>query len=244
MIEVRDLVVGYGPTQVLNGIDLTVGTGSVVAVLGPNGAGKSTLLRTVSGLLRPRSGSIHLGDTDVTATSASARTRQGLALVPEGRRLFGSLTVEQNLLIGGYARRDHRALKSEVREFLDRWPVIGRRRDGAAGNLSGGEQQIVALGRALMSRPQMLLLDEPSLGLAPILVNEIYRLIAEIAATGMTILLVEQNPTQALKVAETVNVLVGGQIVASTPSTETTPEQVVGHFFTGSETGPGATEEH
>jgi branched-chain amino acid transport system ATP-binding protein len=240
VIEVRDLVVGYGPTQVLNGVDITVGTGSVVAVLGPNGAGKSTLLRTVSGLLRPRAGSVYLGGKDVTASPAALRTRRGLALVPEGRRLFGSLTVEQNLLIGGYARRDHRALRAEVREFLDRWPVIGRRRDGAAGNLSGGEQQIVALGRALMSRPQTLLLDEPSLGLAPILVNDIYRLIGEIAATGMTILLVEQNPTQALKVAQSVNVLVGGQIVASESSAETTPEQVVGHFFTGT----GGTEEH
>jgi len=233
VIEVRDLIVGYGPTQVLNGVDLSVESGAVVAVLGPNGAGKTTLLRTIAGLMRPRSGSVRIADRDATTTGAAARARRGLAMVPEGRRLFAGLTVEQNLLIGGYGRRDHRALRAEVDDFLDRWPLIGRRRDGAAGNLSGGEQQIVALGRALMSRPRILLLDEPSLGLAPILVSDTYRLIGEIAATGMTILLVEQNPTQALKIARSVNVLVGGQIVATSRSADTTPEQVVEHFFTG-----------
>lgn len=233
MIAVRDLVAGYGPTQVLNGVSITVPTGKVVSVLGPNGAGKSTLLRTIAGLMRGRSGSISILGRDVTSASASTRARAGLALVPEGRRLFPTLTVEQNLLIGGYGRRDHRALRREVDGFLEQWPVIGRRRSGVAGNLSGGEQQIVALGRAMMSKPSLLLLDEPSLGLAPILVTEIYRLVSEITEMGITTLLVEQNPAHALGISDSVVVLVGGVIVATSASAETTPEEIVSHFFTG-----------
>lgn len=235
MIEITGLTVGYGASTVIHDLSLTVNEGEVTCVLGPNGAGKTTLLRALAGLLKPKSGQIMIGGKNVAKVAPVARRAQGLALVPEGRKLFPDLTVRENLLIGGYLRKDNRALQQDVADFLDRWPVIGRRREGAAGNLSGGEQQIVALGRALMGKPTLLLLDEPSLGLAPVLVNEIYQLISEITQGGLTTLLIEQNPLQALKVATTANVMVGGQIVASSPSEQITPDEIIAHFFTGSE---------
>ena len=214
---------------------MRVTAGEVACVLGPNGAGKSTLLRALAGLRKPKSGEIQIGGRNVAPVGPVARRAQGMALVPEGRKLFPDLTVRENLLIGGYLRKDRQALLNEVADFLERWPVIGRRRDGAAGNLSGGEQQIVALGRALMGKPSLLLLDEPSLGLAPVLIAEIYQLIGEITQTGLTTLLIEQNPVQALKVSNTAHVMVGGEIVASSPSDLITTDEIIAHFFTGSE---------
>jgi branched-chain amino acid transport system ATP-binding protein len=230
-LETSGLRVGYGPTEVLHGIDLTVADGTVACVLGPNGAGKSTLLNTIAGSLRPRRGSVRIDSAAVAHYSSVALARRRVALVPEGRRLFARLTVEQNLLIGGHLRRDQRRLRADVEEFFAEWPVIARRRHGAAGNLSGGEQQVVALGRALMSRPRLLLLDEPSLGLAPVLVQQVYRAIKAVAEAGMTIVLVEQNAAQALGVSDTAHVLVGGEITWRGAASSTTAEQIAARFF-------------
>ncbi len=233
MIEVSGLKVGYGSTVVIRDLDFSAKEGSVSAVLGPNGAGKTTLLKTVAGQLKPMAGRIEILGENVTRASSPSMVRAGVSLVPEGRRVFPDLTVLENLLVGGHRRRDRAALRSEAERFLDRWEVIGRRRDGAAGNLSGGEQQVLALGRALMGAPRILLLDEPSLGLAPVLIDQIYGLIADIAETGITILLVEQNPAQALKIADDVSVLVGGQIAGKSRAKDITPDDVVSLFFQG-----------
>ncbi len=233
MIEVTGLRVGYGPTTVIHDLDLSIREGSVSAILGPNGAGKTTLLKTLAGQLKPLRGRIEMAGKNLTRTSAPVVVRAGVSLVPEGRRIFPDLSVLENLLVGGHCRRGKAEVRAEAEDFLDRWPVIGRRRDGAAGNLSGGEQQVLALGRALMGAPRILLLDEPSLGLAPVLIDQIYTLISEVAETGITILLVEQNPVQALKVSDEVRVLVGGRIVGHGLAEEITPDEVVSMFFHG-----------
>ncbi|MBD5466065.1 MAG: ABC transporter ATP-binding protein [Lachnospiraceae bacterium] len=215
MLEVKDLQVYYGMIQAIKGIDFEVNKGEVVALIGANGAGKTTILHTVSGLLQASSGSIRFEGKDITKMSGHKIVSLGMAHVPEGRRVFAQLTVYENLLMGAYTRKD----KQEIRESLDmvysRFPRLEERKIQLAGTLSGGEQQMLAMGRALMSHPSIILMDEPSMGLSPIFVNEIFDIIKEVSASGTTVLLVEQNAKKALDIADRAYVLETGKIVLS-----------------------------
>jgi len=215
MLEVKDLNVHFGGIHALKGVSLKVEEGEIVTLIGANGAGKSTTLRTVSGLKKPTSGQVLINGEDVTSTSAQRRVKLGVSQVPEGRRVFALMTVLENLELGSYLRRDRRALAADLDEVFGRFPVLAARRRQLAGTLSGGEQQMLAMGRAMMARPQILLMDEPSMGLAPLLVQEIFDIIASINQTGTTILLVEQNANKALQVANRAYVMETGQIVLS-----------------------------
>jgi branched-chain amino acid transport system ATP-binding protein len=212
-LTVESLRVGYGGVEALHGISLHVEAGEIVALLGANGAGKSTTLRTISGLLRPTSGAIHLGETALQGLPPHRIVELGVVQVPEGRRLFGTLTVRENLDMGAFTRRDGEGI-AETRRMVQRlFPVLAQREKQLAGTLSGGEQQMLAIGRALMVAPRMLLLDEPSLGLSPLLVREIFRTLREINETGVTVLLVEQNARAALALAHRAYVLATGSVV-------------------------------
>ena len=213
MLEVKDLQVHFGVIHALKGISFSVGEGEIVSLIGANGAGKSTTLRTVSGLKKPTSGSIRLEGTDITRLSPQARVSRGLSQVPEGRRVFPEMTVQENLDLGSFLRRGK--LDAELDEVFDRFPILQQRRKQQAGTLSGGEQQMLAMGRALMAKPTVLLLDEPSMGLAPLLVQEIFDIIVRINQTGTTVLLVEQNAHIALQIANRAYVLETGSIVLS-----------------------------
>ena len=212
MLEVKGLRVAYGGIQAVKGIDLTVAQGELVTLIGANGAGKSTTLKALAGLLRPASGSIHYNGIDITARPAFELVRQGLALVPEGRGVFGRLTVEENLAMGAYSRRDAAGIAADRDRVYGLLPRLAERRRQPGGTLSGGEQQMLALGRALMSRPRMLLLDEPSMGLAPLIVQTIFETIRAIAAEGVTLLLVEQNAKLALETCHRGYVMESGLI--------------------------------
>ena len=211
MLELRGLQSGYGEMSVLWGVDLDIQDGELVAVVGPNGAGKSTLINTVSGLVPMSAGSLRV-DGQAIAPSAEARVRSGIIQCPEGRKLFPEMTVEENLLMGAYSRTDRAALPASMDEVFELFPILLERRRQIASTLSGGQQQMVAIGRALMARPRLLMLDEPSLGLAPIVVNEVFELLKRIHARGMTILLVEQNVHQTLEIADRAYVLENGRI--------------------------------
>jgi branched-chain amino acid transport system ATP-binding protein len=216
LLEVVDLSVRHGHLEAVHSVNLTVEAGQVLAIIGANGAGKSTLLRTIAGLHRPSGGSIRLDGADVTALPTHARVAAGVALVPEGRRMFGSLTVEENLVAGAYARR---AGPWTVHKVMELFPWIRERRRQRAWQLSGGEQQAVAVGRALMSNPRLLLLDELSLGLSPIVLGRIYSVLPELVASGLGVLLVEQDVGQALAVAGRVHCLLEGrQVLQGAPS--------------------------
>jgi branched-chain amino acid transport system ATP-binding protein len=215
-LEIRDLHVSYGKVEVLHGISLDVADGEIVALLGSNGAGKTTTLRAISGLIRPRSGSIAMAGKPV----ADLRTHQivalGLGHVPEGRRMFGALSVEENLRLGGYLiRGDAAALDARMAQLYEIFPRLKERRGQLAGTLSGGEQQMLAIARALMLRPRLVVLDEPSMGLAPNLVRAIFAMIAAIRDEGASVLLVEQNARQALRIAQRAYVLESGRIALS-----------------------------
>jgi len=212
LLEVTDLEVNYGQIQALKGISLEVAQGEVVAMLGANGAGKTTLMRTLSGLIPPRSGRIVYDGEDITSLGADRIVRKGIAQSPEGRRVFGTLTVAENLRLGAYTRPPEE-LEGSRAQVYGLFPRLRERRGQLAGTLSGGEQQMLAIGRALMARPRLLLLDEPSLGLAPLLVKGIFRALEDIRTTGVTILLVEQNARMALKLADRGYVLEVGSIV-------------------------------
>jgi branched-chain amino acid transport system ATP-binding protein len=212
MLELSDVHAGYGRIEVLTGIDLVVPRGAVVALLGPNGAGKTTLLRAMSGLLKPTSGHIHLADEHLENISPARLTRAGLCLVPEGRGVFPNLTVEENLVLASIAGPPVRQVLSEA---YARFPILEQRRAQPAGSLSGGEQQMLSLARALASDPAVLLLDELSMGLAPRIVESLYDTVAEIAASGVTVVVVEQFASAALRVADYAAVMRGGRIVAS-----------------------------
>ncbi|BDG60936.1 ABC transporter ATP-binding protein [Caldinitratiruptor microaerophilus] len=220
LLTVTDLHVYYGSVHALKGVSLEVAEGEVVALLGANGAGKTTLLRTISGLVRPRQGEIRLGDRVITHLPAHEIVALGVAHAPEGRRVFGTLTVEENLTLGAYVRGATPEVEETRAWVYDLFPRLRERRRQMAGTLSGGEQQMLAIGRALMARPRLLLLDEPSLGLAPLLVQSIFRTIAEIARQGVTILLVEQNARAALRLAQRGYVLTTGTILASGSAAE------------------------
>ena len=215
MLEIKDLNVHFGVIQALQGISLTVGDGEIVTLIGANGAGKTTTLRTVSGLKKPTSGSILLDGKDITHTSPRDRVKLGMSQVPEGRRVFPGMTVLENLELGAYLRRDRAGIAQDLKMVYERFPQLADRKRQTAGTLSGGEQQMLAMGRALMSRPKILFLDEPSMGLAPLLVQEIFDIIQDINRSGTTILLVEQNASMALQVANRAYVMETGSIVLS-----------------------------
>lgn len=218
MLTVRDLHTSYGAIAALRGVSLEVPSSSVVALVGANGAGKSTTLNTISGLLRPDSGSILFEGREIAGWRADRVTSLGLVQVPEGRQVLGSLTVEENLQLGAYTRTDHE-IRADLEEIFQRFSHLKKRRRQIADSLSGGEQQMLVLGRALMSRPTLLMLDEPSLGLAPLIVQEVFRIIAELKKST-TILLVEQNARKALQVADYAYVLEGGKVVQEGPAAE------------------------
>jgi len=204
--------VAYGGIEAVKGIDLDVGAGELVALIGANGAGKTTTLKTLAGILRPTAGRILYNGADITARPAFELVREGLALVPEGRGVFARLTVEENLAMGAYSRRDPKRIKIDFDRVYERLPRLAERRRQLAGTLSGGEQQMLAIGRALMSRPRLLLLDEPSMGLAPLMVQKIFETIRAIAADGATLLLVEQNARLALETCHRGYVMESGTI--------------------------------
>ncbi|WP_320034639.1 ABC transporter ATP-binding protein [Campylobacterota bacterium DY0563] len=210
LLEVKDLEVSYGAIAAIKGISLYVKKGEVVTILGANGAGKTTTLRTISGLLKSKSGHIIFDKNDITKTEAHDIVSLGMSHSPEGRRVFGTLTVEENLMMGAYTLKDHD--KETLEWIYDILPRLKERRKQLAGTLSGGEQQMLAIGRAIMSKPKLLILDEPSLGLAPILIKAIFKAVKEIALSGVTVLLVEQNAKAALKLADRAYVLEVGKI--------------------------------
>ncbi|MGM9582403.1 MAG: ABC transporter ATP-binding protein [Phascolarctobacterium sp.] len=212
MLKVNDLVVSYGGIEALKGISLEVPDGKIVTLIGANGAGKSTLLRSIIGLVKPDSGSITYEEKQLIGLNSQQIVENGITLVPEGRRVFPNLTVLENLQIGAYLRNDKEGIEKDIRWIYHLFPRLEERSWQMAGTLSGGEQQMLAVGRALMSRPKVLMMDEPSLGLAPLIIKDIFNIIQEINRQGMTILLIEQNANMALKIADIAYVLETGRI--------------------------------
>jgi branched-chain amino acid transport system ATP-binding protein len=213
LLEVRDLVVSYGHVEAVRGVSLSVAAGQLVTLIGPNGAGKTSILSALSGLIVPRRGSVRLDGREVAGCPAHRMVAAGLSLVPEGRAVLGRMTVEENLILAGELKQPAAALRAAIDQQYARFPVLRERRDQPAGALSGGQQQMLAFARALLARPRVLLLDEPSMGLSPILVNQVFEIIATIHRAGTTILLVEQNARLALSVADDAYVLERGQVV-------------------------------
>jgi branched-chain amino acid transport system ATP-binding protein len=220
MLKIEDINVYYGNIHALKGVSLDINEGEIVTLIGANGAGKSTLLKTISGLLKPKNGSILFEGQSISGKVAQAIVKQGLSHVPEGRRVFANMSVEENLELGAYLRKDKQGIKDDFEKVYNLFPRLLERRKQLSGTLSGGEQQMLAMGRALMARPKLLLLDEPSMGLAPLLVKTIFRIIEEINKSGTTILLVEQNANMALSIADRAYVIETGKIVLSGSSDE------------------------
>ncbi|HIX63109.1 MAG TPA: ABC transporter ATP-binding protein [Candidatus Mediterraneibacter colneyensis] len=212
MLEVKDLEVYYGMIQAIKGISFEVNKGEIIALIGANGAGKTTTLHTVTGLISPKKGSIVFEGKDITKVPAHRIVSMGMAHVPEGRRVFAELSVYENLKMGAYTRKDKGEIEESLENVYRRFPRLEERRNQMAGTLSGGEQQMLAMGRALMSRPKIILMDEPSMGLSPILVNEIFDIIRSVSESGTTVLLVEQNAKKALSIADRAYVLETGKI--------------------------------
>lgn len=213
MLQVKDIEVFYGAIHALKKLSLEVEQGSIVTLIGANGAGKTTTLKTISGILRPRSGSVFFKDIDISKVAPEKIVGMGISQVPEGRRVFASMSVLENLEMGAYLRKDKKEIADDMDNVFVRFPRLKERRKQMAGTLSGGEQQMLAIGRALMARPQLLLMDEPSMGLAPLLVKEIFSIIKDINDRGTTILLVEQNAHMALSIADKAYVIETGEIV-------------------------------
>jgi branched-chain amino acid transport system ATP-binding protein len=218
MLDVAALSVRYGAVEAVRGLDLTVGRGEIVALLGANGAGKTSALSAIAGLVPAAGGRVTLDGADVTGLAAEALSRRGVALVPEGRRIFAGLTVAENLALGGAAHADAATRRARAAEMEARFPILAERRAQKAGLLSGGEQQMLAIARALMSGPRLLLMDEPSLGLAPQMVERVFDLIAALRAEGLTILLVEQNVPMSLDIADRAVVLAKGRVALAGPA--------------------------
>lgn len=215
MLKVLNLEAGYTRIRVLRGVSLAIGAGEIVTLIGANGAGKTALMKAICGLLAPTAGTIEYEGARIDLKPPAARVKQGLVLVPEGRRILKRMTVYENLLMGGYARSDQSTLRADVENVFHRFPILRERKDLLANVLSGGEQQMLAIGRALLSRPKLLMLDEPSLGLSPLLVQHIFSIIRDLHRSGITIFLVEQNALKALQVADRGYVLETGKVVMS-----------------------------
>ena len=240
MLSVRDLHVDYGSITALRGVSIEVGEGEVVAVIGPNGAGKSTLLLTVAGIARAKRGAVELGGTPILGISPEILASRGLSLVPEGRHIFASLTVAENIALGATTRRDRNGIAADTRAALAMFPILEERYGQRAGKLSGGEQQMLAIARALMSRPKLLLLDEPSLGLAPLMVEAIGAMIGRIREQGTTVLLVEQNARMALEAARRGYLLEQGRVVGEGSGADLLTDPSVQEAYLG--TGAAAPE--
>lgn len=233
MLKINNINVYYGAIHAIKGISLEVNEGEIVTLIGANGAGKSTILRTVSGLLKPKTGEINFEGKNIAGMPAQNIVKLGISQVPEGRRVFANMTVLENLELGAYIRSDKQGIKDDMDVVFERFPRLSERLTQLAGTLSGGEQQMLAMGRALMSRPRLLLLDEPSMGLAPLLVKEIFSIIKDINATGTTILLVEQNANMALSIANTAYVLETGRITLSGSAKELAASEEIRKAYLG-----------
>jgi branched-chain amino acid transport system ATP-binding protein len=233
MLTIDNINVYYGAIHALKGISVAVNEGEIVTLIGANGAGKSTILRTVSGLLKPKTGQISFEGQTISAMAAQSIVKLGISQVPEGRRIFANMSVLENLELGAYIRSDKSEIKQDMDTVFERFPRLAERKQQLAGTLSGGEQQMLAMGRALMSRPRLLLLDEPSMGLAPLLVKEIFKIIKEINESGTTILLVEQNANMALSIAHRAYVLETGRITLSGTARELAESEAVRKAYLG-----------
>ncbi|ERL04309.1 ABC transporter ATP-binding protein [Mitsuokella sp. oral taxon 131] len=233
MLQIDHIDVFYGAIHALKGVSLEVQTGEIVTLIGANGAGKSTTLRTISGLLAPKAGTITFLGADITGKKAHEIVKDGISQVPEGRRVFAEMTVLENLELGAFTRTDKAGIASDLEMVFARFPRLKERRAQLAGTLSGGEQQMLAMGRALMSRPKLLLLDEPSMGLAPLLIREIFDIIADINKEGTTVLLVEQNANMALSIASRAYVLETGRITLSGAAKELAASEDVRKAYLG-----------
>lgn len=233
MLRVEDINVYYGAIHAIKGISLEVNDGEIVALIGSNGAGKSTTLRTISGLMKPKTGRIMYDGEDITGVPAHKIVGKGLCQVPEGRHVFANLTVLENLELGAYLRTDKEGIAKDMEMVFEKFPRLLECKDQLSGTLSGGEQQMLAMARALMSRPKLLLLDEPSMGLAPLLIKEIFNIIKEINASGTTVLLVEQNANMALSIADKAYVLETGRITLSGTAAELASSEEVRKAYLG-----------
>ncbi len=233
MLEVKDLEVYYGMIQAIKGISFEVNKGEVIALIGANGAGKTTTLHTITGLLSPKKGSVMFERKDITKIPAHKIVSMGMAHVPEGRRVFADLSVYENLKLGAYTRKDKENLNKDLESIYERFPRLAERKNQSAGTLSGVEQQMLAMGRALMSKPSIILMDEPSMGLSPILVNEIFDIIESISKSGTTVLLVEQNAKKALSIADRAYVLETGKIVTSGKASELLEDDSIKKAYLG-----------
>lgn len=233
MLEVKDINVYYGAIHAIKGISLSVEEGEIVTLIGANGAGKSTTLRTISGLLKPKTGEINFLGKNIAGVPAHKIVREGISQVPEGRRIFAEMTVQENLELGAFTRSDKDEIQNDFKMVFGRFPRLEERKSQLAGTLSGGEQQMLAMGRALMSRPKLLLLDEPSMGLAPLLIREIFNIIADINKTGTTVLLVEQNANMALSIANRAYVLETGRITISGDAKELAASEDIRKAYLG-----------
>ena len=234
MLTVNDINVFYGAIHAIKGVSLEVNEGEIVTLIGANGAGKSTILRTISGLLKPKTGSIQFEGQEIAGMPAHEIVKTGISQVPEGRRIFAEMSVLENLELGAFTRKDKDGIKADMELVFERFPRLKERIGQLAGTLSGGEQQMLAMGRALMSRPRLLLLDEPSMGLAPLLIKEIFAIIQDINKTGTTVLLVEQNANMALSIAHRAYVLETGRITLSGDAKELAASDEVRKAYLGS----------
>ncbi|MEF9903159.1 ABC transporter ATP-binding protein [Streptomyces sp. NPDC005774] len=233
LLEVEDLKVAYGKIEAVKGISFKVEAGEIVTLIGTNGAGKTTTLRTLSGLLKPVGGQVKFNGKSLKKTPAHQIVAHGLAHSPEGRHIFPRMTIEDNLRLGAFLRNDKTGIEKDIQRAYDRFPILGERRKQAAGTLSGGEQQMLAMGRALMSQPKLLMLDEPSMGLSPIMMQKIMATISELKAQGTTILLVEQNAQAALSLADQAHVMEIGKIVLSGTGQDLLHDESVRNAYLG-----------
>jgi branched-chain amino acid transport system ATP-binding protein len=235
LIDIRQLEVAYGGIRAVRGIDLNVGRGELVSLIGANGAGKSTTLRAICGLVPIAGGDIVYDGASIKGAQSFQLGRKGLVMVPEGRGIFGQLTIAENLAMGGYSRKNQSEIRRDTEHVFELFPRLAERRDQSAGTLSGGEQQMLAMGRAMISRPRLLLLDEPSMGLAPLMVEKIFEVVRAIAAEGVTILLIEQNARLALEISQRAYVMESGQIILDGPSSALLDDPKVRAAYLGEE---------
>ena len=233
LLELRNLQVSYGGIRAVRGIDLSVGEGELVCLIGANGAGKSTTLRAICGLVPVAGGGVFYDGQDMTGTPSYELVRKRLVMVPEGRGIFGQLTIEENLAMGGYTRRDPAEIKRDTDRVFTLFPRLAERRKQSAGTLSGGEQQMVAMGRAMIARPRLLLLDEPSMGLAPLMVEKVFEVVRTIAAEGVTILLIEQNAKLALENSHRGYVMESGELILQGPAAQLLDDPKVREAYLG-----------